>query len=117
MSVSGDVLCPAHTGQGNCMSQAGPATTQPPPLHSSFTATRPKPQHAGGETSEVWWPCELDLEDRQNWKAGLCRCKDWHARASGDGWQRGGLACGRHSGDEAEGAGRAEKRAQKATLL
>ena len=102
---TGDVLRPGpkeqvHIGPGKCMCQAGRGDLR--------VVTR-----------------ALDLEGQ----VGCCEGAEKEGRAlpmealawtgglsSGDGWQCGGLACGRHSGGEAEGAGRAEQRAQKATL-
>ena len=88
--VTGAVLCPAHTtGELHVPGRVG------------------RPQSCGG-------PCELGPEGQAESEGGALPGQGW--ASSTDGWQCGGLACGRHSGDEAEGAGRPEKRAQKATL-
>lgn len=70
VSVTGDVLCPAHTGQGNCMCQAGCRDLRV-------------------VVARVSWA----LKDRQNRRARHCRCKGGRAlRMAGRvvGWLVGG---------------------------
>lgn len=82
-----------------------PSTHRTGELHVPGRVQRP--QSCGG-------PCELGLEGQAESEGKALPVQG--RASSADGWPCGGLACGRHSGDEAEGAGRAEKRVKKATL-